>query len=478
MSKEILHTKIQFLPGVGEKRADFLRMELGIETFHDLLHHFPFRYVDRSKFYRIRDVVPSMSEVQIVGVITQIRELKQYRGKRLIATLQDRSGSVQLVWFKSVEWIKKSIKSGQVYVVFGKPTQYGSSINIAHPDIELKSDYLLKNRGIWQPVYHKTEKLIANKINDKQLIQMIRTLFEKIRFALSETLSESIISRYGLLGRRDAFFKIHFPNSTDELERAKKRLKFEELFFIQLLILINKQNKREKVKGFRFEQAGSYVRQLYENHLPFSLTDAQKRVIKEIRKDMNYGWQMNRLLQGDVGSGKTIVALMCVLIAKGNGFQSCLMAPTEILAQQHCNSIEELTKSLKIKVALLTGSTKAKRRRELFALLKDGNIDLLIGTHALIEDTVEFKNLGLAIIDEQHKFGVAQRAKLWGKNNKPPHVLVMTATPIPRTMAMTIYGDLDVSVIDELPPNRRPIKTMHLTDRNRLKVFHLFKKGN
>ena len=476
MSQGILQTKIQFLPGVGEKRADLLKKELDIESFHDLLYHFPFRYIDRSTFYQIKDIAPTMSEVQIVGIISEVREVKQYRGKRLVATFEDKSGSIQLVWFQSIQWMKKFIKKGEVYVVFGKSIKYGQSINIAHPDIELKSEYLLKNKGIWQPVYHKTEKLIANKINDKQLIQLMRVLFEKVNSALSETLSKQIISHYLLLSRKEALFRIHFPSSGNQLEQAKKRLKFEELFFLQLLILIKKQNKRLKTKGFRFEQAGAYIHQLYENHLPFSLTEAQKKVIKEIRKDMNSGGQMNRLLQGDVGSGKTIVALMCVLIALGNGFQSCLMTPTEILAQQHYHSIQELTKPLKIKVDILTGSTKMKKRKELFKQLKNGKINLLIGTHTLIEDSVVFKNLGLAVIDEQHKFGVAQRAKLWGKNTKPPHVLVMTATPIPRTMAMTVYGDLDISVIDEPPPNRHPIKTIHQTDKNRLKVFHFLKK--
>ena len=471
-----LQTNIKFLSGVGEKRADLLKKELGIEIFQDLLYHFPFRHIDRSQFYLIKDVIPTMSEVQIVGVIKDVKQIGQYRGKRLVAILEDQSGSIQLVWFQSIEWVKKNIKIGETYVIFGKPTKYGTSVNIAHPDIELKSEYMLKKKGNWQPVYNKTEKLISNKINDKQFMQFIRALFEKVKFTISESLSTAIISQHSLLDKKEALFRMHFPNSRDQLERAKKRLKFEELFFLQLLILIKKQNIRLKVKGFRFEQTGKYVYRLYENHLPFSLTKAQKRVIKEIRKNMNTGHQMNRLLQGDVGSGKTIVAFMSILIALGNGFQSCFMAPTEILAQQHYNSIQKFAVPLNIKIDILTGSTKAKKRKELFKLLKEGEIDILIGTHALIEGKVVFKNLGLAIIDEQHKFGVAQRAKLWEKNSKPPHILVMTATPIPRTMAMSVYGDLDVSIIDELPPNRPPVKTIHQTDKNRLKIFHFLRK--
>lgn len=476
MEKDLLQTSIEFLKGVGPAKADLLKTELGIFKFEDLLTFYPFRYIDRSKFYTISELNSAAAEVQIVGKITRFEEVGSPRKKRLVAHFEDASGTVELVWFKGAQWIKKSLQIGTEYVLFGKPNYFNGKYSFPHPELEKKEEFNKSPvRGL-QPVYPSTEKLTNKGLNARGISKLTRVLLPQLKGVIRENLPERLLTHYKWPSREEALFEIHFPRNTQELERAQKRLKFEEFYFIQISLLLQKDKQTVQTKGHLFEQVGEHFNSFYEEHLPFELTGAQKRVLKDIRKDTRTGHHMNRLVQGDVGSGKTVVALLSMLLAADNGFQSCMMAPTEILAQQHYNGLSELLENTKIRIALLTGSTKTARRKEIHADLLNRQIDILVGTHALIEPVVQFRNLGLAVIDEQHRFGVAQRAKLWKKNSVPPHVLIMTATPIPRTLAMSLYGDLDVSVIDELPPGRKPVKTVHRYDSNRLEVFGFMKK--
>jgi len=415
------------------------------------------------------------ADVQIIGKITHIKTVKQKKGSRLVATFIDETGSIQLIWFKGVKWIKDSIKINTPYVVYGKLNSYNNSFSIPHPEMELFSEFKKKQQFAMQPVYPSTEILSAKGISNKINRTSIQNLFVQIDGKIAENFPAAFLKAKGLMGKSEALLNIHFPKDQEKLAKAQFRLKFEELFFIQLQLLRKKIIRKSKLKGYEFESVGEKFNSFYKNNLPFELTNAQKRVLKEIRKDVASGVHMNRLLQGDVGSGKTIVALLSMLFAIDNGFQAALMAPTEILAAQHYKAIVELLEGIDIRIALLTGSVKVKKRREIHQQLEDGTLDILIGTHALLEDKVIFKNLGIAIIDEQHRFGVAQRSKMWKKNVLPPHVLVMTATPIPRTLAMSVYGDLDISVIDELPPGRKEVKTVHRYDSNRLAVFKFLK---
>ncbi|PKD19327.1 ATP-dependent DNA helicase RecG [Salegentibacter salinarum] len=475
MNANILQTPIDYLKGVGPNRADLLRKELGIYTYQDLLNFFPNRYLDKTRFYKINELQRNSAEVQVVGKITHIRSVDQKRGKRLVADFIDDTGKMELVWFRGQKWIRENLKINTPYVIFGKTNWFNGLFSMPHPEMEPVEEYKKQLRTAMQPVYPSTEKLAKSGITNRVINKLMQQLFIETKEKFYETLSEEITTELKLIPKPEAVFNIHFPQSQDLLTKAQFRLKFEELFYIQLQLLIKNMLQKQKIKGFVFEEIGQNFSEFYSNHLPFELTGAQKRVIKEIRADLGSGAQMNRLLQGDVGSGKTIVALMSMFIALDNGFQACLMAPTEILAIQHYNGLVELCKNLDTNIFLLTGSSKTKARREIHEKLENGEIDILIGTHALLEDKVQFKNLGLAVIDEQHRFGVAQRAKLWRKNQVPPHILVMTATPIPRTLAMSLYGDLDISVIDELPPGRKPIKTVHRYDSNRLKVFAFIK---
>jgi len=471
-----LNTSISYLKGVGPSRADLLKTELGIHTFDDLVNFFPNRYIDRTQFFKINQLQQNSSEVQIIGKITSIKSVQQKRGSRLVATFVDETGTMELVWFRGAKWIKDTLKVNIPYVIFGKTTYFNRLFSMPHPEMELLSTYKNKLRTAMQPVYPSTEKLTNKGVSNRIIFGMIQNLFEELNGKFRETLSPSIIEKLELISKNEAIFNVHFPKSQELLTKAQNRLKFDELFFIQLQLIRKKIVRKAKIKGFNFEKVGANFNDFYKNKLPFDLTEAQKRVLKEIRKDLGSNAQMNRLLQGDVGSGKTIVALLTILIAIDNGFQAALMAPTEILATQHYNSIVELLSGMNISVKLLTGSVKTKERRILHAALESGELDILIGTHALIEDKVKFKNLGIAIIDEQHRFGVAQRSKLWEKNELPPHILVMTATPIPRTLAMSVYGDLDISAIDELPPGRKEVKTAHRYDANRLSVFKFLKE--
>jgi ATP-dependent DNA helicase RecG len=457
-------------------RAKLLAAQLGLKTFQDLLHFFPNRYVDRSRFYSINEVQDTEAEVQIIGKITHISSIAQQKGSRLVATFVDENGSMELVWFRGVKWIQENIKTHTPYVVFGKINTYQGRFSMPHPEMELLANYEAGTQAGLQAIYPSTEVLSKASIGNRIIIRAMQQLFLECGSGFQETLSESILSDLKLLGRSTALFHIHFPKDTAMLSRASGRLKFEELFFIQLQLIRKNLIRKQKIKGLPFLDVGAHFNDFYHNHLPFSLTNAQKRVIKEIRADVGSNAQMNRLLQGDVGSGKTIVAVMAILFAIDNGYQACLMAPTEILANQHFKGVSELLEPMGIAVALLTGSVKKSARKPLFERLAIGDIKVLIGTHALLEDPVLYKNLGLAIIDEQHRFGVAQRSKLWHKNVLPPHVLVMTATPIPRTLAMSVYGDLDLSVIDELPPGRKSIKTVWRSDQNRLQVFGFMKE--
>lgn len=476
MSFSFFDTPIEYLKGVGPKRAKSLNQELNIYTFDDLLNYFPYRYIDKSKFYKIREISNSSAYIQLKGKISNIKQIGENRGRRLTAILSDETGTIELVWFRGIKWIKDSIKETQEYTVFGKPTLFNNKYNIAHPEIEASDKDEQSLGESLQPFYNSTEKLKAKGLGNKAIGKLTKTLLLRAEGILNETLAPEILNNLKLISRDEALINIHFPSSPQLLARAQSRLKFEELFFVQLKLLRHKINRNQKFKGHVFTEVGKNLNDFYAKNLPFELTNAQKRVIKEIRTDLGSGQQMNRLLQGDVGSGKTLVALMSILIALDNGFQTCIMAPTEILANQHAKSIGAMLNGLDIKLKILTGSTKSAERKVIHADLESGALQILIGTHALIEDAVRFKNLGLVIIDEQHRFGVAQRAKLWKKNTIPPHVLVMTATPIPRTLAMTFYGDLDFSVIDELPPGRKPIKTMHLYDSGRLKLFGFLKK--
>ena len=481
MNSEVLNTPIEYLKGVGPKRADVLKSELLIYTFRDLLCHFPFRYIDRSTTKLVKDISESNSDTQVLVQITAVKEVGQPRRKRLIATAKDDTGTIQLVWFKGIKWIKPTLKMGQQYVVFGKPNIYGGSWNFNHPEMELETKS--KNKiGVLQPVYHSGEKLTSFGLNSKGIENIMRTLLPQVLEYLSATISTNLEKKNSFPSIIEAYRNIHFPKDKLLLNKSILRLKYEELFFLQLGMTRQKITTRRKTKGYIFIEVGDFFNSFFKDHLPFELTGAQKRVVKEIRRDVGSGNHMNRLLQGDVGSGKTLVAVLSILLALDNGFQSCLMAPTEILATQHLNTVKKFLDELGVNIALLTGSVKTAERKIIHERLENGELDLLVGTHALLEDKVKFKNLGLAVIDEQHRFGVAQRAKLWKKNVQPPHVLVMTATPIPRTLAMTFYGDLDVSIIDEMPPGRKLINTAHRFDSSRLKVFQFIedeiKKGH
>ena len=471
MIQNLLQTPIEYLKGVGPNRADVLKKELNIQSYRDLINFFPNRYIDKTGFYKINQLQRNSSEVQIVGKIVHMKMVEQKRGKRLVADFVDDTGKMELIWFRGHKWIRENLKLNVPYVIFGKTNWYNGVFSMPHPEMELVADYKKNLRTAMQPVYPSTEMLLKKGITNRVIMKLMQEVLQQTGLKFSESLSADLIEELKLISKAEALFNIHFPKNQELLAKAQFRLKFEELFFIQLQLIRKNMLHKQKIKGFNFEQIGEYFNDFYQHHLPFDLTNAQKRVIKEIRGDMGSGAQMNRLLQGDVGSGKTIVALMSMLIALDNGFQACLMAPTEILSIQHYNGLKELCEEIDVSIYLLTGSTKTAQRREIHEKLEAGEIDILIGTHALLEDKVKFHNLGLAVIDEQHRFGVAQRAKLWRKNHIPPHVLVMTATPIPRTLAMSLYGDLDISVIDELPPGRKPVKTVHRFDSNRLKVF-------
>lgn len=472
-----LDTAIEFLKGVGPKRAELLQKELGIFTCEQLLNYFPFRYIDRTRFYKISELDPELPYVQILGRITSKEVIGEKQKKRLVARLTDETGSIELVWFQSLKWVEENLMKGKVYIVFGKPAVFNGSFTISHPDLEnYPRPATITGNLRLQPVYNSTEKLKKFFLDSKGIQKLVSLIIEQQIREVKETLPLYILQRYNMKSRREALLSIHFPKDIQALKDAEKRLKFEELFFIQLQLLHNKQLRELRFKGHYFDTVGEKVNFFYKELLPFELTNAQKRVIKEIRTDTQKGIQMNRLVQGDVGSGKTVVALMSMLLASDNGFQACMMAPTEILARQHYSSIVSLLKDKLVKVAILTGSTTRKQRTILYKELEAGEIDILIGTHALIEDKVVFRNLGMVVIDEQHRFGVEQRARLWRKNTIPPHILVMTATPIPRTLAMTLYGDLDVSVIDELPAGRKPIETRHLYEGQRLRMFGFMKQ--
>lgn len=472
-----LDQEIKYLPGVGPKRAELLAKELKIKTFGDMVYYFPYKYIDRTKFYKISEIHSQMPYIQIKGRIRSIETVGTGHKQRLTAIFYDDTGSIDLVWFRSVKWQSENLKKDKEYIVFGKPSEFGGRINVVHPEIETEEEKQLKPSGIFQGYYVTTENMKNKYLNSKAVNKLQLTLINLAKGKIKETLPPSLVKKLKLTSLENALTVIHKPENSYDLKNATFRLKFEELFFIQLKILAIKHNRENKFKGFRFEKVGYNFNNFYKNSLPFKLTDAQKKVMKEIRRDLNRNIQMNRLLQGDVGSGKTLVALMTILLAIDNGFQSCLMAPTEILAQQHFNSISKFLEGMHIETALLTGSTKASRRKEIHEALTTGKLHILTGTHALIEDTVNFSNLGLVVIDEQHRFGVAQRAKLWQKNDLiPPHVLVMTATPIPRTLAMTVYGDLDVSVIDELPPGRKPVQTMHFYENRRKQVYNFLRQ--
>ena len=464
-SMDILSQDIMYLSGVGPKRKDILNQQINVKTWGDMLEYYPYKYVDRSKIYRINELTGDMPYVQIKGKILSFEEYAMgARKKRIVAHFSDGFGVADLVWFNGAKYVYQDYKVGEEYIVFGKPSLFKDRYQIAHPDIEKAANVQLSEMGM-QPYYITSEKMKNRGLTSRAMEKITKTLVTKIpQGAIPETLLPAQITRLHLLSREDALRRIHYPKSLDDVQRAQVRLKFEELFYVQLNILRYATENRKKYKGYIFSNVGEIFNSFYQNNLSFELTGAQKRVIHEIRDDMRSGRQMNRLLQGDVGSGKTLVALMSMLIAIDNGFQACIMAPTEILAEQHLATICEFLNGMDIRIELLTGIVKGKRRQAVLEGLADGSVKILVGTHAIIEDSVQFNNLGLAVVDEQHRFGVAQRAKLWAKNNQPPHVLVMTATPIPRTLAMTLYGDLDVSIIDELPPGRKPIMTLHKYD--------------
>jgi len=469
--QDFLDTNITYLPGVGPKRAELLIKELNINTYRDLLYYFPYKYIDRTRFYKIAELDPDLPYVQVKGMIKGYSVEGRGAGKRLIADFQDDTGTIKLVWFKGTRWITGSYTPGIEYIVFGKPGIFNGIVNIIHPEIEAVAKVSERMNSALQAQYSTTEKLKNHFITSKTISKLTGNLLKKMNFRLPETLPGYIISKYKLIELQQALHAIHFPSDPDILEKARYRLKFEELFYIQLNLIRFKNNRSRKFRGFIFSSVGENFNRFYHNNLPFSLTEAQKKVMREIRRDLGSGKQMNRLLQGDVGSGKTLVALMSMLIAIDNGYQACIMAPTEILATQHYQTISGMLKGMDVKIRLLTGSSKRSLRMDISESLLDKSLNILIGTHALIEESVQFSNLGLVIIDEQHRFGVEQRAKLWQKSINPPHVLVMTATPIPRTLAMTLYGDLDVSVIDELPPGRIPVRTMHFFDSEKNRVF-------
>ena len=467
----ILDQDVMYLPGVGPKKKEILSKELGIQTWRDLLEHFPYKYVDRSRIYRISEISGDMPFVQIRGRMLGYDEYAMgARKKRIVGHFSDGHGVVDLVWFQGAQYIYKNYPIGKELIVFGRPTVYGGRYQFAHPDIDDASQLQLSDMGM-QPYYMTTERMKKAGINSRAMEKMTKTLVTKLPETLPETLPPYITGPLHLISRLEALRQIHYPHNAREMQQARYRLKFEELFYVQLNILRYASDHRRKYRGYIFSRAGAQLNDFYRNHLPFDLTNAQKRVVREIRDDMASGRQMNRLLQGDVGSGKTLVALMAMLIAIGNGYQACIMAPTEILAEQHLTTIRQMLGDMDIHVELLTGVVNGRRRADILDRLSKGEIDILVGTHAVIEDAVVFARLGLAVVDEQHRFGVAQRARLWAKSEMPPHILVMTATPIPRTLAMTLYGDLDVSVIDELPPGRKPIQTLHKYDTQTISLY-------
>jgi len=471
----LYNLEIKYIKGVGPKRAELLAKELELFTAIDLLYFFPYKYIDRSKIYKINEIDTTQAFIQIRGRISSFRTEGHRGSQRLIAQFTDGTGTIELVWFKGLQWITKYYNPGTEYIIFGRPGIFQQRLSIAHPEIETPDALEKRLLTPLQPQYSATEKLKSNFITSRAIHKIIAGIFEQVKH-IEETLPETMLKRMKLLPLYDALFNMHFPENNDKLRKATYRLKFEELFYIQLNILGQKFKRQNSIKGFIFSRVGDYLNNFYNEKLRFELTSAQKRVIKEIRRDMGSGKQMNRLLQGDVGSGKTLVALMAILIALDNKYQACLMAPTEILAKQHYHTISSMVDGLEIEVFLLTGSTRKSERDKINLMLTSGSLNILIGTHALLEDTVQFHNLGLAIIDEQHRFGVEQRSRLWKKNDNPPHVLVMTATPIPRTLAMTFYGDLDVSVIDELPPGRKPVQTVHYYESKRLLLFGFLRK--
>ena len=471
-----LESPIAYLKGVGPKRAELLKVELGIDTFFDLIQHLPFRYEDRSVFHKISDIQADSTSLQLRGKIIKKELVGGKRASRLVAVFKDGEGELELVWFKGAKWIINQLPINVEVVVFGRPTKFGRKWNIAHPEVEKVDAFEKRRGGGFHPVYSSTEKLTNRGLNSAGLARLIRVAWENVKSDLGETLPDNLLSELKLPSRKDAFEMVHAPRTPLEADRALRRLRFEELLYLQLVLIQHKRTVTVDLPGAVFSKVGDKFHEFYSKYLEFELTDAQKRVLKEIRADLNTGRHMNRLLQGDVGSGKTIVALMSALLAIDNGYQACIMAPTEILAFQHAEGISDLLKEMDIRVEVITGSTKKSARKPILEGLADGSVDILIGTHSLIEPTVVFKNLGFAVIDEQHKFGVAQRSKLWAKSKIPPHVLVMTATPIPRTLAMTAYGDLDVSILDELPPGRKEIVTAHRTDAKRLEVMSFVEK--
>jgi ATP-dependent DNA helicase RecG len=468
---QLLQNPIEFLKGVGPSRGQLLRKEMGIYKYGDLVQLFPNRYIDRTRYYKINELVATNAEVQLIGKVINLKTIEQKRGKRMVATFKDETGIMELVWFQGQKWVRESLQLNTEIVIFGKCSAFNGVFNMPHPEIELLTEHQQSLRSAMQPVYPSTETLSNRGITNRMVVKMMEHLFSEPELNFIEPLPDYLIHELKLISKNKAIFNIHFPKSSEDLAKAQFRLKFEELFFIQMQLITKNLIHKHKIKGHPFTNVGSYFNEFYNNHLPFDLTNAQKRVLKEIRNDMGNPAQMNRLLQGDVGSGKTIVALMSMLLALDNNFQACLMAPTEILANQHFIGLSELALPLGLNIKILTGSVKIAQRRIIHEELENGALHILIGTHALLEDKVKFKNLGLAIIDEQHRFGVEQRSKLWKKNVIPPHVLVMTATPIPRTLAMSLYGDLDISVIDELPPGRKPIQTEHRFDSNRLRIW-------
>lgn len=476
VADSFLDTPIEFLKGVGPERARVLKTEFDIQTFGEMLKWYPFRHVDRTKFYSTAEINADLPYVQLRGQILNFQITGTAKSQRAVAYLTDKHGSVELVWFQGIKWLQGKYLPGHEYIVFGRPSVFNGKINIAHPEIEEVNEAALKRSNFLQPIYSSTEKAKLKGLDSRGILKLMKVLVPLAAGKIPEFIPPNVIAKLKMLTREEALKQVHFPDDPNLLKRAMARIKFEEFLLIQLKLLRVKSMRKTNFRGFDFSTVGEKFNAFYKHNLPFPLTNAQKRVIKEIRADMGSGKQMNRLLQGDVGSGKTVVALMCMLISNDNGFQACLMAPTEILATQHFQSIRELLKGLPVRIALLTGNTKAADRRVMHELLRTGELDILIGTHALIEDKVQFKNLGFVVIDEQHRFGVEQRSKLWRKNVNPPHVLVMTATPIPRTLAMTLYGDLDTSVIDELPPGRKPIRTVHFTDAQRLRVFGFMKE--
>lgn len=472
-----LATPLVYLKGVGPKRAELLQKELGIVTYAQLLSHYPFRYIDRTRFYKISELHPELPLVQLIGKITSKETVGEKQKKRIVAKFTDETGTIELVWFQNLKWVEEHVLRGSTYIAFGKPNYFNNGFSMSHPDLEsYPRQHTVTGNLTLQPIYHSTEQLKKSFLDSRGIQRLIHHIIEAHVNEVRETLPAYVLEKYKLVSKKEAVKHIHFPTSAVTLQHAERRLKFEELFFIQLQLLYSKQLRSMKFKGSKFDLVGERVNRFYREMLPFDLTGAQKRVIREIRLDTQRGSQMNRLVQGDVGSGKTVVALISMLLANDNGYQACMMAPTEILARQHYESLVSLLKGELVKVAILTGTTTKKQRSILHQELEAGAIDILVGTHALIEDKVRFKNLGLVVIDEQHRFGVEQRAKLWRKNQVPPHILVMTATPIPRTLAMTLYGDLDVSVIDELPAGRKPITTKHLFESQRLRMFGLMKQ--